>query len=397
MAVELQTILDTFAAKVAEKLSFITVGAQKATLEGKGTDLKVSLRVIDPTNTTGASGKDSATVGRNNGSITLGDLNEKKVEVPMVHYYRAIGASIIDEAVKIGDPLLQQHLEKEAQAMAAEIRKDGLNKIYKANKAYVGGWEEVETASGELGDTADGKVFGFLSHKAKSKLSVSQPFGSQVGELLYRAAEIGQGKDGSYFYNEKTLPTITLSADTFSQSLAISAAGVITGTITGTTGTQTLPAGTPIKLKGLKACDALGNVTDEDAVIILKSAVTPASKVYTLTGKVEDVIISGAGRQIADEDGTDYASGDITGVSIPDEGTYYIGFAKVENADTYGSVPVKAKDGDYKETNVDGVVISINSFTDKGKVDMVNGYRFDSYLAQGVVDPRLTSLIYIKK
>ena len=397
MAIVLQDIIDSFAAKVSEKPSFITVGAQKATLEGKGTDTVVTLRVIDPTNTANASG--SAVVGsEGSGNITLGELNEKKVTVGMKHYYRAIGVDIIDEAVKLTDGQLQAHLDKEAQAMAADIRKDAKSKIFKANKAFVGGWEDVEVASGELGDTADGRVLGWLSHKAKAKLSVSQPFGSQVGNILYRVDEIGQGKDGSYFYNEKTLPTITLESDTFTVSTKTVSGGTIaTLAITGTTGTQTLPAGTPITLKGVKACDALGNPTDDDAVIVLKEAVAPSSKVYTLTGKFEGPITSGAGRQVAKADGSDIDANAIAGASIPAEGTYFIGYMKVENADAYASVPVKAKDSDYKEQTVDGIVFSINSFSDKNAIKMKNGYRFDCYLAQGVADPRLTALVYIKK
>lgn len=402
MAVVTQELVDTFAAKLVSKLSFLTMGADKTSrLEGEQTDKKITLRVIDPS---GAVSEDRTTVGSNTNAVTFNDFAEKKIELALIHYWTGVKASIVDKAASMSDAQLRAHIEKEAQNLAVKILSSAIDDmIYRPNRAFVGGWEELNAASGDLAGNFEGKIFGFINAKARAKLAVSQPFGDRVGEALYKASEIGAGADGSYYYNEKKMPTVVIDSTAAGATLTVSAIakngnGELSELKLTASSSCTLPKGTPITLVGLKACDGLGNVTDEDAVVVLKEDAALTSSATSIVGKIDKVIVSGAGRQIADDDGTDVASGDCTSATIPAAGTYFVGMLRLDNFASYGTIEkLQTEDASHEVANVDGINVHVTKFSGKDKVDMVDYWRFDVYIARGIVDPRGTSYVLIRK
>ncbi len=253
--------------------------------------------------------------------------------------------------------------------------------LSKATTAFVGtGFMPLAMAGAHLQSIVSEDLVGFINPSAQAVLAANGqqfvPNGSP--DDLYSKGHLGifQGVD---YTSERHLKSLKVSAEL--------AAATFTAAIAGNkvtiTSTVEMPAGLPVIVHGLKACDTIGDPTETDRCFIIGTAGTKAEF---------EVIVDDIGARDT------YQTGEALKCSVPEEGIYNLAYIRANGAWDF----TDCKELDFKLSSkegsaigdVDGIRTQVNSWTD-GK-SAQNLVRLDFTFMAGVVEPRATTVAYVK-
>ena len=147
--------------------------------------------------------------------------------------------------------------------------------------------------------------------------------------------------------------------------------------------TVEMPEGLPVIVKGLKACDTIGDATEVDRAFIISKAGT---------SETFDVIDDDIGARDT------FATGESLVCQIPEEGQYFGAYIRADGAYNFSDCNMLdfklASAFESAVGDVDGIRLQMNAFTD-GKTAQ-NLVRADFTFLGGVVEPRATTYCLIK-
>lgn len=299
--------------------------------------------------------------------------------------------------------------EPNAKKLVSDIVKKAISKdIGKVSTAFFGqGFGPLALASAHLKDISTEDIYGFIDSGIQAILTSNGQQFNPVGSPneFYKKGLLGEFQ-GAEYRTQRFLPKVKISSTLATQlasatvtSLAANASDdtKMVLTIGATSLTEKIPAGTPIFIEDVYACDLIGvPTTNLKAFVVLEDA-TPSSNAAALS--VEAVDYSGLGtREIAKADGSNWTLAGLANQAISSlaEGTYFMGILRLDGAyefETLNKLP--AKGADYQKVDVEGITMHRNTLVDILK--MTNQQRMDIVCLNGVVESRGVVLVYCKR
>lgn len=315
-------------------------------------------------------------------------IDEKKVTLTIENYNNSVQTDALEGItdLKWEEEIASQYAAKLANKVISEKVAEA---VIKVNTAFVGsGFQPLAQAGAYLQSISTEEIVGFVDPMAQAVLAANgQQFvpNGAPGDL-YGKGKLGlfQGVD---YTAERFLKPLTVAATASNAtvtSIADNNDGTATLTLSGITGK--IEKGTPVFVDGCFACDTIGDATSSMYAFIALEDTTSDGVVKVAMPEASDV----GARSISKlpEGGE--------AVEIPAVGTYRMAYIRANGAYNFSEV----KELDMKLSDkgavgdVDGVRISVNSFTDG--INAVNTTRWDwAYLA-GTVEPRLCTLALFK-
>lgn len=253
--------------------------------------------------------------------------------------------------------------------------------VSKATTAFIGtGFMPLAMAGAHLQSIVSEDLVGFINPTAQAVLTANGqqfvPNGSP--DDLYAKGHLGifQGVD---YTAERHLKSVKVSAELASATVSAALANDVV-TITSSVN---MPVGLPVIVHGLKACDTIGDPTETDRCFIIAEA----GKTATFNVITDDI----GARDT-------YETGDALTCSIPEEGVYNLAYIRANGAWDFSDCNIL----DFKLSSelgsaigdVDGIRTQVNAWTD-GK-NAQNLVRLDFTFMAGVVEPRATTVAYVK-
>jgi hypothetical protein len=214
---------------------------------------------------------------------------------------------------------------------------------------------------------------------------------------------------GAEYRSQRFLPTLNLSkaaSDALNESSVTTAAVNATDdqfwdlTLTAESFAGiTIPKGTPLFIDGVYACDTVGDPTESLKAFIVLESVTGGVGATTVTVKVRaQAIAKGGTRDIAQEDGTSFASvaAVLGAVSAPEAGKYYTGIVRADGVMEFETLDkLDAAGAEYeKSPTVAGLTVHQNRLVDLKA--MTDDTRWDIVTLAGVVDGRAQAMFFVK-
>lgn len=315
-------------------------------------------------------------------------LKERPVEFKVQEGNIAIDTDILVKAsVDFDKEIAQPNGEKLAKGLVKDVMEADLGK---QNTAFVGqGWLPLFKASNYLESISSEAQYAFLDpmiHSiARSSGKAYEPAGDV--EPIYRKGlkgTIGEAEVRS----QQGFKVIEISEDLANELSSAHVVNYVTGAQFDTLSlnvTETIPAGTPLFIEGVKACDLVGEVTSAPKAFI---AVEDSNNGNV---KVRHVDFTGRGTREANR--------------MPDEfykvinpikaGTYFTGIIRLNGAFEADTI----KDLDW--SNADERVSTPNGITmhTARAVDVMKGTNTTRYTIAGVwgiTDPRAVTYVCIK-
>lgn len=316
-------------------------------------------------------------------------LKERPVEFKIQEGNIAIDTDILVKAsVDFDKEIAQPNGEKLAKGLVKDVMDADLGK---QNTAFVGqGWLPLFKASNFLESISSESQYAFFDpmiHSiARSSGKAYEPAGDV--EPIYRKGlkgTIGEAEVRS----QQGFKVVEISADLANELSSATVASYVTGakvdTLTLNNVTEDIPAGTPLFVAGVKACDLVGEATSAPkAFIAIEDA---ASGVV----KVRHVDFSGNGTKEASAK----PAANAKLVNPIKEGTYFTGIIRLNGAFEADTI----KDLDW--SNADERVSTPNGITmhTARAVDVMKGTNTTRYTIAGVwgiTDPRAVTYVCIK-
>ena len=278
--------------------------------------------------------------------------------------------------------------EKLAKGLVADVIASDLGK---QNTAFVGqGWLPLFKASNFLESISSEAQYAFFDPMIHSIARASgkayEPAGSV--EPIYRKGlkgTIGEAEVRS----QQGFKVVEISEDLANELSSATVASYATGadydTLTLSGVTETIPAGTPLFIAGVKACDLVGEPTSSfKAFIAIEDATAGAVK-------VRHVDFAGSGTKEASK----VPAANDKLVNAIKEGTYFTGIIRLNGAMEMDTV----KKQDW--SNADETVSTPNGITmhTARAVDVLKGTNVTRYNISGVfgiTDPRAVAYVCVK-
>lgn len=307
------------------------------------------------------------------------DIEEKKIDLSIDNWVNSYNISALQSVVDANkeEDWAKRYATKVVNAVMEKYVPDAISKV---TTAFVGtGFLPLAQGGAYLSSIVSEDLKGWINPQAQAILaSNGQQFIPQGGPDLYGKGKLGLFHGVEYFA-ERHVKGVQVSTEL--------AAATITAQLTAhqvtITSSVDMPVGLPVIVKGLKACDTIGDATEVDRAFIISKA-----------GKTEtfDVIDDDIGARDT------FATGEALVCQIPEEGSYFGAYIRADGAYNFSDCNVL----DFKLSSafasavgdVDGIRLQMNAFTD-GKTAQ-NLVRADFTFLGGVVEPRATTYCLIK-
>ena len=316
-------------------------------------------------------------------------LKERPVEFKIQEGNIAIDTDILVKAsVDFDKEIAQPNGEKLAKGLVKDVMDADLGK---QNTAFVGqGWLPLFKASNFLESISSESQYAFFDpmiHSiARSSGKAYEPAGDV--EPIYRKGlkgTIGEAEVRS----QQGFKVVEISADLANELSSATVASYVTGakvdTLTLNNVTEDIPAGTPLFVAGVKACDLVGEATSAPKAFI---AIEDGAAGVV---KVRHVDFTGRGTKEASAK----PAANAKLVNPIKEGTYFTGIIRLNGAFEADTI----KDLDW--SNADERVSTPNGITmhTARAVDVMKGTNTTRYTIAGVwgiTDPRAVTYVCIK-
>lgn len=266
------------------------------------------------------------------------------------------------------------------------------------NTAYFGkGWLPLSKASNFLSSVSSAKKFGFMDPLCESIVtSQGKAFTPADSEDLYKTGLVGNFA-GTEWRMQQFIPQVSISADLAAELASATVSsytqGATADTLTLSGVTQTIPAGTPIMVKGIYAANLIGNKTSAlKAFIAMEDATSGAVKVakveFVGQGTKDCVKANGSAVNPA----SDFAGKKIV---APEAGDYYMGIVRCDGAFEFDTLKkLDFSNADMSSEGFDG--LSILSARAVNVEAGTNKTRFSVAGVWGLVEGRAASLVLVK-
>ena len=381
---------DLVALRAAESAGYLTVGSKKYfrdPLEGKRNGTQYEFVIRDAG--TYATGMDMT------GKVS--NLVERKVTKDI-----KLGNIVIDTNLleKITDVQWDKEVaipngKKLIEGVVQDVLADDIGR---QNTAFVGkGWLPVSKASRFLGSIGNEDRYGFIDPMIESICAAGGHAYSPVDtEPLYRTGLLGKGF-GTEFREQQFMPSIEISADLAAELASATVSGFVsngdgTATLKLTGVSETVPAGTPLFVKGVFATNLVGNKTSSlKAFIAIEDAASGAVK-------VRDVDFNGEGtKEAVKADGSKVALADFANAPLANpiaEGLYFTGIIRLDGAMEFETLnKLDWSNAETSSDSVEGVKVH------EGRaVDVITGSnktRWTVASLAGIVEPRACTYLCI--
>lgn len=307
------------------------------------------------------------------------DIEEKKIDLSIDNWVNSYNISALQSVVDANkeEDWAKRYASKVINAVMEKYVPAAISKV---TTAFVGtGFLPLAQGGAYLSSIVSEDLKGWINPQAQAILaSNGQQFIPKGGpEDLYSKGKLGMFHGVEYF-SERHVKGVTVSAELAAANIT---AQLSNHQVT-ITSTVKMPAGLPVIVKGLKACDTIGDPTEVDRAFVIETEGTSATF---------DVIDDNIGARDT------VKVGDLV-CQIPEEGSYFGAYIRADGAYNYSDCNML----DFKLSSafesavgdVDGIRLQMNSFTD-GKTAQ-NLVRADFTFLGGVVEPRATTYCLLK-
>lgn len=319
------------------------------------------------------------------------NLSEKIVNLSLEPWHVYIETNAIEGVtdVRWDDEVAKPNGAKLANGMIRDaIKKD----FAKPAVTIVGsGFQPLAEASAHLTSMTSDKLYGFCDPKIQAILTSNGQQFNPVGSpsSFYKQGLLGEFHQVEY-RSQRFFPAVKVSealatelaSATATITVNASDASKMTVTLTGVT--EALPAGLPIMLEGVYACDIIGDATNNLFSFIVPAGTTGASfDIDALT------LVEGGTMDIAKEDGSAYEIGDLANIAVApvEAGVYYMAQVRAEGSYEFETLDkLDVSNADSKIGSVEGVTVHENRVIDLE--EMINGTRWDIVALYGIVERR---------
>lgn len=308
------------------------------------------------------------------------DIEEKKIDLSIDNWVNSYNISALQSVVDANkeEDWAKRYASKVINAVMEKYVPAAISKV---TTAFVGtGFLPLAQGGAYLSSIVSEDLKGWINPQAQAILaSNGQQFIPKGGpEDLYSKGKLGMFHGVEYF-SERHVKGVTVSAELAAASIS---ATLENHKVTITSNVK-MPAGLPVIVKGLKACDTIGDPTEVDRAFVIETEGTTATF---------DVIDDNIGARDT------VKVGEQLYCQIPEEGSYFGAYLRADGAYNYSDCNML----DFKLSSafesavgdVDGIRLQMNSFTD-GKTAQ-NLVRADFTFLGGVVEPRATTYCLLK-
>lgn len=374
--------VDLVALRAAEAAQYLTVGSKSYfsdQLEGKrnGTSYEFVIRDAGEY----ATGMDM--------SGKVSSLQERKVTKDI-----KLGNIVID--TNLLEKVTDVEWEKEIAIPNGKKLINGIVKdtvaddLGRQNVAFVGkGWLPISKASRFLGSISSEDRYAFVDPMIDSIMAAGgKGFTPVDAEPLYKTGLLGSAF-GAEFRESQFMPTIEISEALANQLASATVASYVSGdkedTLTLNGVTEVIPAGTPLFVNGVYACDLVGDKTSSlKAFIAIEDATAGVVKVRHV-----DFVGNGTKEATVEPKANDKLVNSI------EAGQYFTGIVRLDGAMEFDTL--KKLDWSNAESTsepVEGVTVH------EGRaVDVITGSnktRWSVASLAGIVEPRAVAYICVK-
>lgn len=334
-------------------------------------------------------------------------LAERKVTLSLDPWHVLINTNAIEKVTDVEDWEDEIARPNGIALIQGVVKKAIDNDLGKVGAAFIGsGFTPLSQASGHLASLVSDDLYGFCSPQVEAVLtSNGQQFVPVDAPDMYSKGLLGRFH-GAEYRSQRFFPVVNISS---ALSTALNAGSVsamaVDGTdptiwnmtISGVSNGTVIPKGLPIFIDGVMACDTVGDPTDCQQVFVVIEKVTATGTTVQVKVRAKDITAGGT-REIAQEDGTSFASAAaVTGnITAPEAGKYFMGIVRADGAMEFESLPkIDAAGAEYeKSPNVEGLYVHQNRLVDLR--EMTNDTRWDIVTLAGVVEPRAVAMFYVK-
>lgn len=258
------------------------------------------------------------------------------------------------------------------------------------NVAFVGkGWLPISKASRFLGSISSEDRYAFIDPMIDSIMAAGgKSFTPVDAEPLYKTGLLGSAF-GAEFRESQFMPTIEISEALATELASATVSSYTPGddvdTLTLSGVTEVIPAGTPLFVQGVYACDLVGDKTSSlKAFIAIEDATSGAVKVrhvdFTGNGTKEATVQPKANDKL---------------VNSIEAGQYFTGIIRLDGAMEFDTLKkLDWSNAEYTSEPVEGVTVH------EGRaVDVITGSnktRWAVASLAGIVEPRACAYICVK-
>lgn len=382
---------DLVALRAAEAAGYLTVGSKKYfsdQLEGKrnGTSYEFVIRDAG----TYATGMDMT------GKVS--NLVERKVSKDIKLGNIVIDTNLLEKFTDVqwDKEVAVPNGRKLIEGVVQDVLADDIGR---QNTAFVGkGWLPVSKASRFLGSIGNEDRYGFIDPMIESICAAGgKAYAPVETEPLYRTGLLGKAF-GTEFREQQFLPSVEISAELAAELASATVSGFVSngdGTaqlkLTGVS--ESIPAGTPLFVKGIYATNLVGNKTSSlKAFIAIEDATSGAVK-------VRDVDFAGEGtKEAVKADGSKVTVTDFANAPLAnpiEEGLYFTGILRLDGAMEFETLnKLDWSNADQSSDSIEGVKVH------EGRaVDVITGSnktRWTVASLAGIVEPRACTYVCIK-
>lgn len=377
--------------RAASKMSFLTVGSRSYAKEFLRPGLRNGQSFDFVITDTGKFGT-SLDVTSN-----LTSLTERKVTVPISLGNVAVQTNAIEKVTDL-DWDREVATPQGTKLATGMVKQAVAEDIGKQNMAFVGkGFGPLAQAGQSIQSLTDEKIYGFINPRVQGVLTSNGQSFVPLGAVKSITDVGALGTFGNVEYHtERFMPSVIVTSALASQmasatvgSYTAGNAGIDTIALSGVS--ATVPAGMPIWIEDVYACDTVGGVTTYPKAFIAVSACAPSAVA------VRSVDFAGEGtKEAALIDGSSIATSALAGKSVtcPPADTYHCGIVRAEGSYEFDTLDqLDFNDDKSKVTSINGVTMHENKDCDK--IAGVNINRWDIVAVAGTVEPRVQAMVLV--
>lgn len=374
--------VDIVALRAAEAAQYLTVGSKSYfsdQLEGKrnGTSYEFVIRDAGEY----ATGMDMT------GKVS--NLQERKVTKDIKLGNIVIDTNLLEKVTDV-DWDKEIGIPNGKKLINGVVKDTVADDLGRQNVAFVGkGWLPISKASRFLGSISSEDRYAFVDPMIDSIMAAGgKGFTPVDAEPLYKTGLLGSAF-GAEFRESQFMPTLEISEDLANELASATVASYVTGaqedTLTLNGVTEVIPAGTPLFVKNVYACDLVGDKTSSlKAFIAIEDATAGAVKVRHV-----DFVGNGTKEATKAPEANDKLVNSI------EAGQYFTGIVRLDGAMEFDTL--KKLDWSNAESTsepVEGVTVH------EGRaVDVITGSnktRWAVASLAGIVEPRAVAYICVK-
>lgn len=374
--------VDLVALRCAEAAPYLTVGSKSYfsdQLEGKRNGQSYEFVIRDA----GAYATGMDMTGK------VSNLVERKVVKDI-----KLGNIVIDTNLleKVTDTDWEREIaipngKKLINGVVSDAIKDDLGR---QNVAFVGkGWLPLSKASRFLGSISSEDKYAFIDPMIDSIMAAGgKNFAPVEAEPLYQSGMLGKAF-GSEFREAQGMPTLEISEDLANELASATVKTYVSGAQEDTLSldgvTEVIPAGTPIFIEGVKACDLVGDPTSS-----FKAFIAIADGAAGVV-KVRHVDFSGNGTKEA----TVAPKANDKVVNAIEAGQYFTGIVRLDGAMEFDTLKkLDWSNAESTSDNIEGVTVHEGRAVDA--IAGSNKTRWTIAALAGIVESRGCAYVCVK-